>query len=79
MCGERTRERDRRPAYRALGRSRPGLRPLAGCPAASRRGDHPQAMASSSLTCADSIKLFDIADRSVSENRDRPPWLGRLC
>ena len=36
----------------------------------------------SALTCGDGINLFDnlpaIADRSVSEDRDRPPWLARL-
>jgi hypothetical protein len=36
----------------------------------------------SPLTCGDSINPLDnepaIADRSVSENADRPPWLARL-
>lgn len=36
----------------------------------------------SALTCGDGINLVDnkavIADRSVSENGDRPPWLARL-
>jgi hypothetical protein len=45
-------------------------------------GGPPQAMASSLLTRGDGINRFDklpaIADRPVSENRERPPWLGRL-
>jgi hypothetical protein len=36
----------------------------------------------SAVTCGDGINPLDnepaIADRSVSEDRDRPPWLARL-
>lgn len=55
---------------------------LQGCHRPSASWGPPQAMASSSLTCGDVINAVDnlpaIADRSVSEDRDRPPWLARL-
>ncbi len=52
-----------------------------GCPALVPVGV-PPGDGCDALTCADSINPLDrqpaIADRSLSENRDRPPWLGRL-
>ena len=52
-----------------------------GVPARAARGS-PLGDHGKPLTCGDSINSVDsppaIADRSVSEDRDRPPWLARL-